>query len=369
MKGIFRFFPYKIFLKIPKDKDYVIFADNLHEYFFRYFGKNKCFVIKKKEIYLPALIKAINLNNFFNLKLNYYINLITKINPKLVLTFDSYNEIFYKFKSYLPSKIKTIVVQKTPLLSEFRLFKHDRKKNFCDIIFTCGDSCNYKLNKFIKYNNLYNIGSFINNYNYKKIKDIKSNLIILRTHSNFISKSEIFFLKNLSRYIKEKELETFDVLLKNKKNNELKFYFKKFLTQDELKSFNFIWRNGKSNYLSKNRSYMIANSYKNILFDRSGMGYEMLAKNKNVICFNFSNKLNEDFCLKNKKNFRTIDVIKKKKFKKKIFHHYTNYKNFKKRLLQFYSMKSKKNYEIKNLPFYPDKSIFKQKMKNILNKN
>ena len=67
------------------------------------------------------------------------------------------------------------------------------------------------------------------------------------------------------------------------------------------KSFNFIWRKGKNNFLA-NRSYKIANTYRNILFDRSSMGFEMLAKRKSNA--KFFKKIDEDFCLKNNKKFR-----------------------------------------------------------------
>ena len=98
MKSIFKLFNYKLIFNILKDKDFIIFSEQLHEYFFEYFDKKKCFVIKKKEIYVPAFLKILNFRDIFDIHLNYYSKLISLINPKIVLTFDSYNEQYYKLK-------------------------------------------------------------------------------------------------------------------------------------------------------------------------------------------------------------------------------------------------------------------------------
>lgn len=366
MKSIFKLFIYKLIFSLPKDIDFIIFSDQHHEYFFEYLDKKKCFVIKKKEIYIPAFLKVLNFRDIFNIRLNYYCILISLINPKIVLTFDSYNEQYYKFKNKINKNIKFIAFQKTPLFTEFRFFRQDKKFNSCDIIFSFGNLYTDKLKKYINCKNIYNIGSFINNHNYKHINNKKKNLIILRTHSNFISKSEIKLLKNVSKFIREKNLKKFDILFKNKKNDKLVYYLKKYLSLNELDSFNFIWRKGENNFLARNRSYNIANKYKNILFDRSSMGYEMLAKKKKVICLNFSKKIGEDFCLKNNVKFKVINFNTKKIIKKKIIYSFKNYEDFKKKLSFFYLKKRDNNLFLETLPFDPGNSFFKQKLKSIL---
>ena len=366
MKSIFKLFSYKLIFSLPKNADFIIFSDHLHEYFFKYLDKKKCFIIKKKEIYIPVFLKVLNLRDIFDIHINYYTKLISLINPKIVLTFDSYNEQFYKFKNKINKNIKFLVCQKTPLFTEFRFFRQNKKFNSCDVIFSFGDLYNNKMKKYVDCKNVYNIGSFINNHNFKNINNEKKNLIILRTHSNFISKSEIKFLKNISKFIKEKKLKKYDILFKNKKNDELVFYLKKYLSYEELKSFNFIWRKGKNNFLAKNRSYKIANTYRNILFDRSSMGFEMLAKRKRVICLNFSKKIDEDFCLKNNKKFKVIHFNKNKTIKRETIYTVKNYEDFKKRLSQFDLKKNDNRLFLKTLPFDPGNSIFKQKLKSIL---
>ena len=139
MKSIFKLFNYKLIFNILKDKDFIIFSEQLHEYFFEYFDKKKCFVIKKKEIYVPAFLKILNFRDIFDIHLNYYSKLISLINPKIVLTFDSYNEQYYKLKKKINRNIKFIAFQKTPIFTEFKFYKQDRKFNSCDIIFSFGN--------------------------------------------------------------------------------------------------------------------------------------------------------------------------------------------------------------------------------------
>ena len=53
---------------------------------------------KKKKIYIPVFLKVLNLRDIFDIHINYYTKLISLINPKIVLTFDSYNGNFINLK-------------------------------------------------------------------------------------------------------------------------------------------------------------------------------------------------------------------------------------------------------------------------------
>ena len=86
-----------------------------------------------------TFLKILNFRDIFDIHLNYYSKLISLINPKIVLTFDSYNEQYYKLKKKINRNIKFIAFQKTPIFTEFKFFKQDRKFNSCDIIFSFGN--------------------------------------------------------------------------------------------------------------------------------------------------------------------------------------------------------------------------------------
>ncbi len=276
-------------INFPPKKDILIIdgSDNPFKFFFKV-NDYEIIFRRGEEINLPVIFKC--LFNFKFSSLDYYLNYISFVQPKIILTyFDNFN-FFYKLHKL--TKIKTAFVVRGKRSLSDGLFKHKRikkKNNFVNFMFVHNKKIRKEYKKIIS-GNIIPIGSFLNNIKRKKQKILKKKVLWISTfktdgkdwinpktggkfkNSEF-QKNDKFVLKCLSNFLKKKKLEL-DILGRNKNSTELieKKFFEKILGN------NF-------NYISKNDfpdSYKILDKYDSCFTTWSTLGVEKLVKGGRV---------------------------------------------------------------------------------------
>ncbi len=280
----FTFFP-------PKKKKIALFdAEGLKDA--RYIlNKNDYEIIycRKEKINIFILIKSILKKNFFFKKVDYFNEYINEINPKLIITFNDNNELFYKVNK---NKTYSIAVQNgtrsyhNDILSNFKFIKDKYK---ISKYFVFSEYYKKELSKFID-TDFSILGSpFNNNFKKKKI-EFTNNALYLSTFSiinyeqskkdkkKFYAyyQKEINFIKDINQELKKKNVK-FSILGKYK-NKTLKQIEKEFYKSSGIK---FI-----ENYEDR-KTYDIASKYEILIgYSSSTLTYEMLAREKKVIVLN-----------------------------------------------------------------------------------
>ena len=159
------------------------------------------------------------LENFLHLKFtfkDYVLTFISKVNPKVVLTFSDNCLLFYELKNYFP-KVKFIAVQ-NGYRHKFQsdvFKKYKNKRLFADYLFTFGKNSEIFYKKYLKCNNFINLGSFRNNnVKLKKSSEKKNILFISQFRSENMRKNDDFnvesqIIKIINIFCEKKKIKLF----------------------------------------------------------------------------------------------------------------------------------------------------------------
>ena len=243
---------------------------------------------KKFEV-LDVRYKVFNfwvlLENFMNLKFtfkDYILTFISKVNPKVVLTFNDNYPLFYELKNYFP-KVKFIAFQNGYRhkwqLDAFKKYKN--KRLFADYLFTFGKNSEIFYKKFLKCNNFINLGSFRNNnVKLKKSSEKKNILFISQFRSESMYTSDDY-------NVESKIIKIMNIFCEKKK---IKLFLATALTENYLEEKNFLLSKlpKKHNVLvirkkSKLGNYSLINKFETIVFVDSTLGYEAIARKKKIV--------------------------------------------------------------------------------------
>ena len=171
----------------------------------------------------------------------------------------------------------------------------DQKDLKCDYFFTISKFHAKAYESYVDIKEIIQIGSFVNNHFPFKEKKSKKILFIPGCSSAHVYETDLITFNLLADYAKLKKINSIDVLLKpGMLQNDKNLVAMKFLEKKLGKKINFFKFLGGG---SREKNYFIASQYKNIIFNRSTMGYECLAKNSRVIALSlFSKPPKHDWC-------------------------------------------------------------------------
>ena len=285
--SVFIFFKYilkaKWIVKLPKKNNFVL-VDGIYNPFLRYIKKKNFTILHRRgeEINFSILIKC-----FLKLKfttLDYCVEFIKHVEPKLILTAFDYHTIFYKLSK--KTGIKTLMLQKGQrFLSEgiiansnYYFPKKSKKIFFVDYFFHYNNSTKKFYDKRITAN-FFETGSFENNFTKPDLNKQKEEIIFISNYapkSLDANKSEnedvvAFYLHKLAKKnnIKFNILPRFrrssDNLNWDEALKEEKFFYKKLLKNN----YKFIIEKRKT-------SYDLMLNYKYIFTTYSTLGIECL---------------------------------------------------------------------------------------------
>ena len=308
--------------KIPSQKDYLLFDDNLKFFLQKYIPRKKYSILySRNKKYNLLLI----LNLLFKFKLsgiNYFNQYIKYVKPKILITFSDNYPIFYRLK--VPAGTKKIFAQasnRTAISSDifFKLkdLKKKKKYNNVDEMLVFNSKVGEKYKSFITGNTRV-VGSIKSNAfeikSKKKIfdlfyistwRDLNSKYKVTKSVSwQKILNAEKKFLYNLKNYVidNKKHLTIYGIY------NSLK----------EKKYFSEIFQNINWKYLKNNRmkSYSYCDQARLIISNASTLGYEALGRGSKVVFFNYndfdSSTVSKNFCwpynLKKQGSFWTNDI-------------------------------------------------------------
>jgi len=289
--------------KLPQKKKILLYDGEGDHIMKLFFDKDLYHILNTRfeKINLTLIFKAFIKKGFKNIKLNYLLEYISHVDPKVVLAvIDNYLR-FYTLKHYY-KKAKFISVQLSQrdkvFYNQCRNFYKQNKINLTvDDFFVLSKNEKDRLSKFI-HSNFYVIGTLKNNF-FKLIEKKESkNKKVLFITPKYPTDSEI----------KKKEKNIFDELFKicsergwklslctkNSKKNSVyvEKEYRKLLVQGNWK---FISGN------KPNSSYIAVNESDLIIFTDSTLGFEALAKKKKCLAFppycfpfpNFNKKFSE----------------------------------------------------------------------------
>ena len=130
----------------------------------QFLNEDKCIVYynRGEELNFYILLKTILSKGLKNLKHNYRITFLKKINPKYIITYRCDNKSFYELKSHL-GHVKTILIQWGKTTKEY-LANFDKKKNnyHVDQMYLQGEETAKIFSEHIK-GKTFSIGSIANN--------------------------------------------------------------------------------------------------------------------------------------------------------------------------------------------------------------
>ena len=244
---------------------------------------------RKEEINIFILIKSILKKNIFFKKIDYYNEYLKTINPKIVITFNDNNKLFYKIKK---NKVHSIAVQNgsrsyhNDILNYFKLIK---QKHLINNYFVFNETFKKELSKFVDAEFII-LGSSLNN-NFKKINyNLKNTALYMSplsysTFSQFKNnkkkfyrfyQKEINFIKKIDFELKKKNIRL--SILGKWQNYKIKSIEKKFYNLNGIK---FI-----ENFKGR-KTFEIASKFEILIgYSSSTLTYEMLAREKKTIVLN-----------------------------------------------------------------------------------
>ena len=294
----------------PKKKLFVV-VDGVYNPFVKYIKKSEYLILHRRgeEINLFILLKCILKFKFSSL--DYCVEFIRYVSPKLILTAHDYHSIFYRLSR--KTGIKSLMLQKGKrsiidglIKNQKIFFPKDSKQNFfVDFILLYNQAVVNFYSKYIS-GNFFKIGSFENNF--EKINNKKKKEILFISNFNISddgklsNKSENEDLIALQIHkLAQKSKILFNILPRNRENqkkNKIEYnYYKKTLKRN----FNFLNAKGES-------GYSILNRYKYIFSSYSTMAIEALVKNSRVGFVFFKSKNNPCYGLW----FASLENFKKK---------------------------------------------------------
>ena len=278
-KAILVFFKCKFDFKIIKKEKLLIF-DTLS---LELVNKTKKFEVLdvRYEIFNFWLL----LENFLNLKFtlkDYILAFISKVNPKVVLTFNDNYMLFYELKKYFPN-VKFIAVQNgyrhKSHLDGFK--KHKNKKLFVDYLFTFGKNSEIFYKKYLKCNNFINSGSFRNNKVKLKKCSEKKDILFLSTFrlGNHLCKNDNFniesgIIKIINIFCEKKKIKLFIATATRDYLEEKNFLLSKLPEKHNVRVIR------KKGQLS---NYLLVNKFETIVFNDSTLGYEAIVRKKKIV--------------------------------------------------------------------------------------
>ena len=251
-------------------------------------GKYEIIYCRKENINIFVLIKAILKRNLFFKKIDYYNQYLKEINPKILITFNDNNYLFYKLDK---DNIHSISVQNgsrsyhNDILETFKQLKKRIKINN---YFVFNKSFQKELSKFID-TKFFSLGSAINNNFKKRNYNFTNTALYLSpfsysTYSQFkknkrkfyeFYQKEINFLKEINFELKKRniKLSILGKLRDHNKSIEKEFY--------KLSGIKYI-----ENY-KKRKTFDIASKFEILIgYSSSTLTYEMLAREKKVFVLN-----------------------------------------------------------------------------------
>ena len=225
------------------------------------------------------------LENFLYLKFtfkDYILTFISKVNPKVVLTFNDNYLLFYELKNYFP-EVKFIAVQngyRHKYQSDV-FKKHKNKRLFADYLFTFGKNSEIFYKKYLKCNNFINLGSFRNNnVKLKKSSEKKNILFISQFRSENMRKNDDFnvesqIIKIINIFCEKKKIKLF-LAISSRKNylEEKNFLLSKLPEKHNVRT---IRKKGRFD------NYSLVNKFETIVFADSTLGYEAIARKKKIV--------------------------------------------------------------------------------------
>ena len=217
-----------------------------------------------------------------NKNLSFLRSFISKVNPKVVLTFNDNYLLFYELKNYFP-KVKFIAVQNGYRHKDqsdvFKKYKN--KRLFADYLFTFGKNSEIFYKKYLKCNNFINLGSFRNNnVKLKKSSEKKNILFISQFRPTDMHKSDDFkvesqIIKIINIFCEKKKIKLF-LAISSRKNylEEKNFLLSKL---PEKHNVRLIRKKGRFD------NYSLINKFGTIVFADSTLGYEAIARKKKIV--------------------------------------------------------------------------------------
>lgn len=226
------------------------------------------------------------LENFMNLKFtfkDYILTFISKVNPKVVLTFSDNYLLFYELKNYFP-KVKFIAVQNgyrhKSQLNDFK--NHKNKRWFVDYLFTFGKNSEIFYKKFLKCDNFINLGSFRNNKVKLKKSSGKKNILFISTFrlGYYLYKSDDYnveskIIKIINIFCVKKKIKLFIATATRETYLEEKNFLLSKLPEKH--NVRVIRRKGQFS------NYSLVNKFETIVFDDSTLGYEAIVRKKKIV--------------------------------------------------------------------------------------
>ena len=252
-------------------------------------GKYEIIYCRKEIINIFVLVKSILIKKNLFKKIDYYNQYLREINPKIIITFNDNNDLFYMIDK---DKIHSIAVQNgsrsyhNDILKKLKLIK---KKYTIDNYFVFNNSFKKELSKFID-TKFEILGSPLNNNFKKKEYNFENTALYLSpfsysTYSQFKNNKkkfyqfyerEINFIKKINIELKKKNIRLFILgkwKSKLEKSLEKKFY--------NLSGIKFI-----ENYKDR-KTFDIASKFEILVgSSESTLTYEMLAREKKIIVLN-----------------------------------------------------------------------------------
>ena len=278
-KAILIFCKCKFDFKIIKKEKLLIF-DTLSLEFVSKFKKFETLDVRHKVFNFWLLLE-----NFLYLKFtfkDYILTFISKVNPKVVLTFNDNYLLFYELKNYFP-EVKFIAVQNGYRHKDqsdvFKKYKN--KRLFADYLFTFGKNSEIFYKKYLKCNNFINLGSVRNNnIKLKKSSEKKNILFISQFRSENMHKGDVF---NVESQI----IKIINIFCEKKK---IKLFLATASTEDYLEEKNFLLSKLPEKHnvrliRKKGRfdNYSLVNKFEIIVFADSTLGYEAIARKKKIV--------------------------------------------------------------------------------------
>lgn len=276
------FFKAKWSIKSPKKNKFVL-VDGNYNPFIKYIDKKKFTTLYRRgeEINFYIIFKCLLKLKFSTL--DYCVEFIKHVSPKLILTAFDYHIIFYKLSR--KTGIKTLMIQKgartnakgTINKSDKYFPKNSKNLFYVDYVLLFNKSVKKFYSQKIS-GKFFEIGSFENNFNKLDFSKQKKELIFISNYSpdkkDKCENEDIvaYYLNELAR----KNNIIFNILPRFRKKpnilNMEKSYYKKVLKKN---NFKFILNSNKS-------SYEIVENYRFIFSTYSTLAIECLAKGSRV---------------------------------------------------------------------------------------
>lgn len=277
LKKIKKLYTLRFYFNLPKKKKILLY-DEIHSLILKETIKTDFNILKIREleIYFWIFLKQII---FFDFKFSTYCkNYIKFTKPKVIITFNERKSNFFDLKNSFQN-INFISIQNGLHFPDYFKEYTFSKSSKCDYFFVFNKHFIQSFQRYIKSKYIV-LGNFKNNL--IKINKPKKN-------DNFLLISE-FDQPKLQRHIKAKKLyekllplinlyfynsnKKIHILLRRKDHRvieEIKFYKKIFQSNCVFQRADH-WK----------KSYKILDKYKHIIFMRSSMGYESIARSKKV---------------------------------------------------------------------------------------